>query len=102
VWGCGPKKFQKCISGGSTFGLLAETIMETCEGANIEFLAVVVRKIWLRCNGVVFGSEFTHPQKVILEASQSIGDFRRAMSTEIKLQSITSRFAASPHRNVQS
>jgi hypothetical protein len=89
VWGYGPKQFQKCTSEGSSFATLVKTLMGRCEVADIEIMTVVARKIWLRRNGVVVGNEFTHPQKVILEARQSIGDFRRAMHTEMKLRSTT-------------
>jgi hypothetical protein len=50
-----------------------------CEVSDNEFLAVVARRIWQRHNEVVFGSGFTHPQKVILEANQSIANFLRAI-----------------------
>jgi len=65
VWGCGPKKFQKCISGGPTFVHMVEILMGRCEISEIEIMVVVACKRWLHRNGVVYGGEFTHPQKVL-------------------------------------
>ena len=53
----------------------------------LELMMVVTCKIWFRRNNVLHGGEFTHPNQVFQEPSNSLDDFRRINIQELDTRS---------------
>jgi hypothetical protein len=77
IWGCAKSRFQKCSFGGTNFRLLLEFCMERFDRNNLDLMAVVARRIWLRMNALVSEGKFDHPNGSYLEAVASLDEFRR-------------------------
>lgn len=76
VWSFGPGSLQKCGSGAARMSRVLEAILKRCTSAEIEFWAVLTRKIWLKRNSVGFGRDFIPPNQLVQESHASLEDFR--------------------------
>lgn len=75
AWGYGPAKLQKYSSAQTSFLCLIEDLLERCDREDIEFLAVLERKLWLHRNSLAHEGTFAHPSQVLREAKESLEDF---------------------------
>jgi hypothetical protein len=82
VWGEKFSCFQKCNTHLSSFVHLLEYSLQRFSKDQVELLAVVARKVWLRRNSLVFEGVFRHPKEVLEEAFLSLEDFRKWNSLE--------------------
>jgi hypothetical protein len=64
VWGCGPLIFQKSCSLGTNFLSTFAFFLMLCSKDELDLLAVLARRIWLRRNTLVFEGTFIHPNIV--------------------------------------
>jgi hypothetical protein len=87
VWGCGPKIFQKSSSMESSFLSLFEGFLGRFGSEELDFMAIVARRIWLRRNSVVFEGVFTSPFSVFSSASEALSDFRKCHQQVLAPQS---------------
>jgi ribonuclease HI len=76
VWGVCGRKVQKSSGEGSTFIEVLENMIERGTIEDLEFHAVIARKIWFRRNTVVHGGEFSHPNVLLQEAVSSFTDYK--------------------------
>lgn len=53
-----------------------EEMMERLDTEDLDLWAVIARNIWIRRNSVVYGGVFSHPDKVMWEATTSLEDFK--------------------------
>jgi ribonuclease HI len=74
--------FQKCNTHLSSFVHLLEYSMQRFSKDQVELLAVVARKVWLRRNSLVFEGVLRHPKEVLEEAILSLEEFRKWNSLE--------------------
>lgn len=74
--------FQKCISAGDNFSQVFEDCISRFTQENLELMAVILRRIWLRRNRLVFEGVFAHPSNVYKESVLSLADFSRCNSRE--------------------
>lgn len=72
------KKFQW----GQRFYADSRLAVGELEKDEIELMATIVRKIWLRRNTVVFGVEFTHPSQLIQSAKKVVLNFNVAVQNK--------------------
>jgi len=77
VWGSHLSAFQKCYCEGESFRALVEYCFGKMNKEDLELLAVLARRIWLRRNSLVFEGIFAHPDNVYNEGIISLGEFRR-------------------------
>jgi len=49
--------------------IILEYILDRCTREELELYAEIIKRIWLRRNVVVHGGEFSHPNKLIQEAT---------------------------------
>ncbi|XP_062147743.1 uncharacterized protein LOC133856702 [Alnus glutinosa] len=77
VWGGGTLIFQKTVFVGETFMQLVEFCMGRFSIRDMELMAVLSRRIWLRRNKFIFESIFTPPQVIFSEAVALIDEYRR-------------------------
>lgn len=84
VWGCGPRIFQKGCNTRVNFTRWFEEMMGRCSLEELELLAVVAQRIWLRINATVHEGVFTHPNQIIRKALTLVDDFRRNNAPEQK------------------
>jgi hypothetical protein len=63
-----PQSLQKCGSVGISSSKVLEIVLLRCTSANIDFWAVLTRKIWLRRNYEVFGGVLTPPNQLVQES----------------------------------
>jgi hypothetical protein len=61
VWGGGPIVFQKCKNEGGSFNLLMDECLNRPSKEDMELMAVICKRIWLRRNKMVFDQIFTPP-----------------------------------------
>jgi len=69
--------FQKTVFVGETFMQLVEFCMGKFSIRDMELMAVLSRRIWLRRNKFIFESIFTPPQVIFSEAVALIDEYRR-------------------------
>ncbi|XP_059436134.1 uncharacterized protein LOC132169065 [Corylus avellana] len=77
VWGNGTTKIQKGDYVGRESMQIFEMLLDMCEITDVELFTVVAQKIWFCRNAVVHGEVFSHPNQVISEARESLGNFQR-------------------------
>jgi hypothetical protein len=82
VWGEKFSCFQKCNTHLSSFVHLLEYSLQRFSKDQVELLAVVARKVWLRRNSLVFEGVLRHPKEVLEEAIISLEYFRKWNSLE--------------------
>jgi hypothetical protein len=105
---CGPAKLQKYSSAQTSFLYLIEDLLERCDREDIEFLAVLAQKLWLRRNSLVHEGTFAHPSQVLRETKKSLEDFHRHNDKEgehvgrLTRKSTDSSLAGTDQQNYQS
>jgi ribonuclease HI len=77
VWGSSASCFQKYYYAGTNFKGLFAYCVERGTKEELELMAVIARRIWLRRNAWLFERRFDHPNTVYDEASRSFLDFKR-------------------------
>jgi len=82
VWGGGPIVFQKCKIEGGSFNLLMDVCLNRLSKEDLELMAVICRRIWLKRNKMVFYQIFTPPGVVYEEAVRTLEYFRLCNSIE--------------------
>jgi len=82
VWGTTKSCFQKCSCEGPTFRDLFVYCMGRLSRDELEQMAVIARKIWLRRNALIFDGKFAHPDVVFDEAKVSLLEFKRCNTKE--------------------
>jgi hypothetical protein len=78
VWGACSKKIQKCSIAAMDFTQMLGQLLVKMEKEDIEFLATVARRIWLRRNSFVFGGDFLPPNCLIKNATEAWEEFYAA------------------------
>jgi ribonuclease HI len=82
VWESHLSCFQKCYCEGATFKSLVEHCMGKMSKEDLELLAVLARRIWLRRNTLVFEGTFVHPDTVCKGRATSLNEFKRCNGKE--------------------
>jgi hypothetical protein len=62
---------------GDNFMQLLEYCIERFSSEDLDLMAVISRRIWLRRNPFIFDNIFTPPQTVFKESMKSLDDFRK-------------------------
>lgn len=70
VWGCSHSCFQKLYCEGTNFSMLVEFCMGKLCKDELDLMAVISRRIWLRRNAMVFEGKFAHPNDVFSDAAK--------------------------------
>jgi hypothetical protein len=78
VWGCSSSCFQNFCYAGFTFQGLFAYCLERCTKDELELMATMARRIWLRRNAWIFEQRFEHPEVVFNEATKAWLDFKRS------------------------
>lgn len=52
-------------------------VLEKLEGKDVELVATIVIRIWIRRNTLLFGGDLTHHSQLVRSAKESVGDFWR-------------------------
>jgi hypothetical protein len=76
VWGCGPVLCQKCPSIFLNMVDLVSYLLSKLNADMMSLAVVVLHRIWLRRNKLVFEGQFSSPVKVFTEASHLFEDFK--------------------------
>ena len=63
-------------SGYDNFLLVFADIRKRCTEEEANLFAVISKAIWARCNGVIFGEEFVHPNTVVSRVVDSWNLFK--------------------------
>jgi hypothetical protein len=82
VWGGNPSCFQKCHRVGHDFKLLFAYCLERVSTEELDLLAMVSRRIWLRRNSLIFEGTFSYPNVVFAEVEKSLIEFKRCQFKE--------------------
>jgi len=90
VWGCGPVFLQKCPSFFSDFKELISYLLSKLNDDLMCLSVLILHRIWLRRNKMIFEGLFSHPMKVCSEASRHFDDFKRHNSRELLVMAATS------------
>jgi ribonuclease HI len=77
VWGSSVSCFQKYCYAGTNFKGLVAYCVERGTKEELELMAVIARRIWLRRNAWLFERRFDHPNTVYNEALRSLVEFKR-------------------------
>jgi ribonuclease HI len=85
VWGNSGSVFQKYCYAGTNFKGLLAYCMERGTKEDLELMAVIARRIWLRRNAWLFERRFEHPNTVYYEASKVLLEFKRCNIKEKEL-----------------
>lgn len=64
------------------FMQILNNLMKTLVANEIELLAIVARKIWLRRKTAVLGGQFIHPSHLIRSAKEALDNFQTAVHKE--------------------
>jgi hypothetical protein len=76
VWGSGPKIFQKSYAWGNSFMEIMTDFFTWFTAEEMELLAVLARRIWLRRNTFFFDGIFTLPNRVVELAFEAHQEFK--------------------------
>jgi hypothetical protein len=76
---------QKCRVDGDSFSEVFFFMADRCDKDEMDRIAIIARKIWLRRNEVIHGGLFTHPTQVIREAIKAQGSFK-CINTDIVVE----------------
>jgi hypothetical protein len=102
VWGCGPVFCQKSPSFFPDMVDLVSYLLSNLTANLMSLSVVVLHRIWLRRNKLIFEGQFVPPLKVCLETSHLLEDFkkcnlRKPLSTASSADSSFSRKFWEPH-----
>jgi hypothetical protein len=70
---------------GDNFMQLMEYCIERFSSEDLDLMAVISWRIWLRRNQFIFYNIFTPPQTIFKESMESLDDFRRYNKKEEEL-----------------
>jgi ribonuclease HI len=85
VWSLGNRAVQKSAICGGSFKEVLENLFQKCSQDDMEQVAGLARRIWLRRNEVVFGGLLSSPQFLLQRTDQAIADFKLAQGTRAML-----------------
>jgi hypothetical protein len=82
VWGSGSMIFQKCAFNGDTIMQFMEFCMDRLRAEDLNLMAVIARRIWLRRNKFIFEFLFTHPGIIFSKAMDHLEEYQRCNKKE--------------------
>lgn len=75
VWSLGCHKLQKMSGWGLDFLSLMEHMSTILDANKFSEVAIIVRRIWLRRNAVIYENSFIHPTVLICQARKQLQEF---------------------------
>jgi hypothetical protein len=88
VWGSGSMIFQKCAFNGDRIMQFMEFCLDRLKIEELNLMAVIVRRIWLRRNKFIFESLFFHPRIIYSKAVAHLEEYQRCNKKEGDLSSV--------------
>ncbi|KAF5458726.1 hypothetical protein F2P56_022736, partial [Juglans regia] len=86
VWAESNSPMKKWANEGVDFMSLWIKMINALKNEDIEWMAVVMRRIWLRRNRFIFENNFYSPKQVILMAGEGLEDYKTAKMSTIGCQ----------------
>lgn len=81
VWAECSQRIQKCTIKEEYFLTIFGKLSDRLEQEDLELVAMVTQKIWLRRNRVVFGEPVMPPSCLLKSAIESLDDFQKVQAT---------------------
>jgi hypothetical protein len=69
--------FQKCAFNGDRIIQFMEFCLDRLRMDDLNLMAIIARRIWLRRNKLIFESSFSHPQIIYSEAVAQLEEYQR-------------------------
>lgn len=75
VLGGSLRRFQKATGRGLEFHQIFMEMEEQCDSKDMDTFSVIARRIWLRMNSEVHGTNFTPPNQLVRDAIFALEEF---------------------------